>query len=74
MSRAPLRTDLAGRVPERPMLVGLAQAARLLALSPRTVRRLAAEGALGYVRVGRALRFEVVELEAFVARHRVGGR
>lgn len=76
MTRRPLRTRVVepGGAPARtpPLAVDLAEAARLLSLAPRTVRRLASTGEIPYVRIGRALRFETAVLADFVARHRVG--
>lgn len=77
----PLRTRLDGvEVPPAPapdatpLLLGLAEAARRLAIAPRTLRRIAAEGRIPYARIGRALRFRPGDLEAFVEGSVVGGR
>ncbi|HOK32540.1 MAG TPA: helix-turn-helix domain-containing protein [Limnochordia bacterium] len=42
------------------------EAARYLGLSPITMRRLAKRGELPHVRVGKALLFRVVDLDAFL--------
>lgn len=55
------------------VLVDLDEAARRLAVAPRTLRRLAAEGRVRYARLGRALRFRPCDLRAFADSHLVGG-
>ena len=47
------------------------EAALFLAVSERTVKRLAARGELPHVRVGRLMRFIMEDLLAYVARHRL---
>ena len=47
-----------------------AEAARFLAVSERTVKRLTARGELPHVRVGRSMRFIMEDLLAFVASQR----
>lgn len=49
------------------LLVDLREAARLLAVSARTVWTLKDRGELPTVRIGRSVRFRVTDLEAFVA-------
>lgn len=56
------------------VLVDLAEAARRLATSPRSLRRLASAGSVAYVRVGRALRFRPCDLVTFADAHVVGSR
>jgi excisionase family DNA binding protein len=64
----PCPDALAPAQPE-PLLVDLAEAARLLGLSTRTLRRMSAEGTLpGAVHIGRRLLFRRVDLAAWVAR------
>lgn len=46
------------------------EAALFLAVSERTVKRLAARGELPHVRVGRSMRFVMEDLLAYVARQR----
>lgn len=56
------------------LLWDLATTARALSVSTRTVRRMAADADLPYVRLpGGGLRFEPHVVQAFVARCRVGG-
>lgn len=50
------------------LLLGLDEAARMLALSRRTVQELVYAGELRSVRIGRSRRIAVVDLEAFVRR------
>ena len=47
-----------------------AEAARFLAVSERTVKRLTARGELPHVRVGGSMRFVMADLLAYVARQR----
>ena len=47
------------------LLVDTNEAARLLSLSSRTVWQLQADGELPSLRVGRALRFRICDLEQF---------
>lgn len=54
--------------PLEPILVDRAGAARLLSLSERTITELVRAGKLEPVRVGRAVRFRVSDLEGFAAR------
>lgn len=49
------------------LLVDTREAARLLAVSPRTVWSMMARGELPTVRLGRAVRVRMADLEAFVA-------
>lgn len=67
----PLRTDVPSVVP---IGLRLADAARVIGLAPRTLRRLVSEGKVPASRPGgRALVFAVRDLEALLARTRVGG-
>jgi excisionase family DNA binding protein len=56
----------------KPMAVSFADAARIAALSERTLRRAAADGRLTMVRTGRATRVLLVDLEQFLGDHRQG--
>ena len=56
--------------PRRPLLDTTA-AAEFLSVSPRTVRRLAAERRIPSVHVGRAVRFEDDDLAAFIAANQI---
>ena len=47
--------------------------AEMLAISPLTVRRMAASEALPAFRVGRVLRFAPADIDAYLARNRSGG-
>ena len=55
-----------------PLALRLPDAARALAVSVKTVRRLIESGDLAASRLGRALVVEVRSLEALLARNRVG--
>jgi hypothetical protein len=55
-----------------PLLVNIKTAARMLSISERSVGRLQAAGDLVPVKIGRALRFAVSDLERFVANRRRG--
>ncbi len=50
------------------MLITIAEAAELLAVSPRTVRREMTDGALPYVQVRGAARIDRSELDAYISR------
>ena len=54
--------------------VTIADAAWAIALSENYLRLLAARGMLPYVRVGRAIRFMVSDLEQFLLDHRTDSR
>ena len=56
--------------PKPTRLLKPAEAATLLAVSPKTLQRLVARGDLAVIRVGSSLRFSTRDLEAFVTRHR----
>ncbi len=49
------------------LLVDTATAAKMLAISARTIWTLQASGELKPVRIGRAVRFSISELERFIA-------
>jgi excisionase family DNA binding protein len=53
-------------------LVDIARAAERLGVSVRYVRRLVAERRIPYVKFGHLLRFDPVELEAWIDAARVG--
>lgn len=53
-----------------PKLLTAREVAKALALSVRTVRRLAASGALTAVKLGESVRFRVEDVNAFVAHGR----
>lgn len=71
----PERVGAGGPAPAAtaPLAVDLDEAARLVGMSARWIRREAAEGRLPYARLGRALRFRVADLRALVDRHVIGG-
>lgn len=49
------------------------QAARVLAISERTLWQLTNDGLIPVVRFGRAVRYDPADLRAFVASRRTGG-
>ncbi len=51
-------------------LLGFDEAARRLALSKRTIERLAAQGAVRVIRIGRRRLIEVDELRRFIEKSR----
>ncbi|MFO0933091.1 MAG: helix-turn-helix domain-containing protein [Planctomycetota bacterium] len=71
----PERVGAGGPAPvaTTPLAVDLEDAARLIGMSARWLRREAAEGRVPYARLGRALRFRVADLRALVDRHVIGG-
>ncbi|MBL9088183.1 MAG: helix-turn-helix domain-containing protein [Planctomycetia bacterium] len=71
----PERVSAAGLAPvaTTPLAVDLEDAARLIGMSARWLRRAAAAGDIPYARLGRALRFRPEDLRALVDRHVIGG-
>lgn len=57
-----------------PLLVKIAEAARLLAVDARTIRRLIARGELETTNEGKLRRVTMASVHAYVSRHRQGGR
>jgi len=49
-----------------PLLLTETEAAELLRLCPRTLRKARADGHLRYILIGRAIRYTLRDLEAFV--------
>ena len=60
-----------GRTPELDTLLSVEQAAERLGTSVRFVRRLIAERRIAYVKVGRHVRLDPTDVEAFIAASRV---
>jgi excisionase family DNA binding protein len=60
------------RTAEMTPLIGIAEVARLLAVSKITIRRLVSAGALRCVRLraGGPLRFDVADIQKFIAAHK----
>ena len=56
-----------------PMLLTGRQAAEAMNVSPSLVYKLTRRGTLPAVRIGRAVRYRVEDLQAFAARHIHGG-
>lgn len=56
-----------------PLLVNSRAAARMLGISERTLWGLAADGLLPQVRIGRAVRYAMADLQAYIDRQRSGG-
>lgn len=71
----PDRVGAAGPAPvaTAAIAVDLETGAQLIGMSPRWLRREAAEGRVKYARLGRALRFRPDDLRALVNRHLIGG-
>lgn len=55
-------------------LIGIAEAARLLSVSVSTLYGWVWQRRIPFVKLGRALRFEVSDLQAFVRQNRVEAR
>lgn len=51
----------------RPQLVNAAVAADMLAVSPRTLWSLTKNGEIPALNIGRALRYDIADLRAFIA-------
>jgi excisionase family DNA binding protein len=55
-------------------LVNVAEAARFLAVSPSTLYGWVWQRRIAFVKVGRAVRFDMADLKQFVARNRIQAR
>jgi len=55
-------------------LVNIAEAARFLAVSPSTLYGWVWQRRISFVKVGRAVRFDMADLERFVAQNRIQAR
>lgn len=55
-------------------LVNIAEAARFLAVSPSTLYGWVWQRRIAFVKVGRAVRFDMADLERFVAQNRIQAR
>jgi excisionase family DNA binding protein len=51
-------------------LLALAEAAEYLGIRPRTLEKLAQTGQLPFVKLGRATRYDVEDLDDFIERNR----
>ena len=51
-----------------PQLLSEADAAKYLSICPRTLWGLRASGEIAFLRVGRSIRYDVNDLNAFIAR------
>jgi excisionase family DNA binding protein len=60
-----------GRSTSPTALLDIAQAADRLGVTPRFMRRLVFERRVPYIKVGKFVRFEPADLEAWLAAHRV---
>ena len=60
-----------GKTPELDTLLSVEEAAERLGTSVRFVRRLIAERRIAYVKVGRHVRLDPTDVEAFIAASRV---
>ena len=65
-ARKGLAMDTPGMVLESPMLLTMAEAARLLAISPRQMHDLTKEGRFVPIRLGRSVRFSKQAIEAWI--------
>ena len=57
--------------PTRPRLLDINEAARYLGTSTRFVRRLVTERRIAFTKLGRHVRIDVTDLDAFIAAGRV---
>lgn len=57
-------------VPPEQLLVDVPTAAKLLAIGKRTLWRLSDSGEIPPIKIGRAVRYAVADLEGFIARRR----
>lgn len=66
--------DKTGRAAGRTALVDVNEAARFLAVSVSTVYGWVWQRRISFVKVGRALRFDIADLKGFVEQNRVHAR
>jgi excisionase family DNA binding protein len=59
-----------GQLPGAPLLLTAREAARLLSISPRTLWTLTNRGELPAVRIGRAIRYDPVDLRHWIERQK----
>jgi excisionase family DNA binding protein len=69
----PTESPAAAQGPTR-LLLTPREAARSLAVSERTLWGLTHQGAIPCVRLGRAVRYDLVDLQAFIAEKKCNGR
>jgi excisionase family DNA binding protein len=67
-------TDRSTPPPLPARLVGIAEVAELLGVEVRHVRRLVAERRIPFVKWGHLLRFDPLELSAWIDEHRLASR
>jgi excisionase family DNA binding protein len=72
----PARRDEGGHVtaPPRPRLVAIDEAADYLGTSTRFIRRLITERRITFTKLGRHVRIDVSDLDAFIAAGRIEAR
>ncbi|MCO6454708.1 MAG: helix-turn-helix domain-containing protein [Pirellulaceae bacterium] len=61
------------RIAPKRLLVDVRAAARMLSISPRKIWSITASGELPCVRIGRAVRYAVADLEAWIDQQRKRG-
>jgi excisionase family DNA binding protein len=55
-----------------PRLMSVSDAAKYLAISERTIWNLTSEQKLPAVRIGRAVRYDIGDLDAFITKAKIG--
>jgi excisionase family DNA binding protein len=60
--------------PALPPLLSKEQAAHLLSTTPRHVERLIEDGRLGYVKVGRFVRFTMLDIDQYLTAAHIAAR
>lgn len=58
-------------IEEQTKLLDVAQAAERLSVTPRFIRRLVFERRLAYIKVGKFVRFEPADLDAWLSERRI---
>jgi excisionase family DNA binding protein len=71
MTENPSPTTASG--PAAPLLVNAREAARLMSISTRKLWSMTAGGEIAAVRCGRAVRYDPIDLRAYIEKHK-GGR
>lgn len=62
------------QIPRRAELLNVNEAARFLAVSPSTLYGWVWQRRIPFVKVGRAVRFDMADLERFIAQNRIEAR
>jgi excisionase family DNA binding protein len=71
--RSPAKDQASPEIVAQHRLIRTRQAVAYLGLSARTVWRLTNSGQVPHVRIGRSVRYDLRDLDLWIAKHRRGG-